>query len=462
MTPTLFALLVCVGGVFASRTGALTLQVLWSLFGATAAILLPALGGATITPAVLFLPFLLARALSERGVRGCLRQTAYPDAGFWLLLLAMWGMFSAYFLPRLFAGEVLIRTYDRYSLVRSIPLVGLHPVSGNITQVGYALGGLVAFLAVRVLLEERGRLDRFRDAVLLLAGLNCLAAVINVGELYFGLPSMLEYVRNGGYAILVGGELGGLQRVSGTFPETSAFSAFTLPLFAFTFSLWLSKVRPTWSAVLALASLAFLLISTSGTAYFGLAVYLVCLGLALAWRGLARGNVPRLGALLLAGMLGQLILCAVLIYHPEAMEPVARFFDATVGNKMQSLSGIERSSWNQQAWSNFLDTYGIGIGLGSAQASSFPLVLLSNVGVIGTLFFLAFVVKVLKGGQADSTLPAAAVTRAARHAVLATLIAASISGRVFDLGVAFYAFAAAASIAVPELAPVPKEVRAYA
>jgi hypothetical protein len=37
------------------------------------------------------------------------------------------------------------------------------------------------------------------------------------------------------------------------------------------------------------------------------------------------------------------------------------------------------------------------------------------------------------------------VARAAGHAVLTSLIAASVSGTVFDLGLAFYAFAAAAA-----------------
>ena len=74
--------------------------MVFCLFGAAAAIALPALGGATITPAVLFLPFLLARALAERGLGGCLRQVSFPNAGFWLLLLVVWGVLSAYFLPR--------------------------------------------------------------------------------------------------------------------------------------------------------------------------------------------------------------------------------------------------------------------------------------------------------------------------------------------------------------------------
>ena len=46
-------------------------------------------------------------------------------------------------------------------------------------------------------------------------------------------------------------------------------------------------------------------------------------------------------------------------------------------------------------------------------------------------------------GDADDG-DAAAVRRAARHAVLAGVIAATVSGVVFDLGVAFYTYAAAA------------------
>ena len=91
--------------------------------------------------------------------------------------------------------------------------------------------------------------------------------------------------------------------------------------------------------------------------------------------------------------------------------------------------------------------HGIGVGLGSARASSFALVLLSNVGVPGTLLFLAFLGRVLVPPPAAATDAddAEPVRRAARHAVLAGVIAATVSGVVFDLGVAFYAYAAAAA-----------------
>jgi hypothetical protein len=461
MNLTLFTLLVCAGGLLASRSGALTLQLLWCLFGAAAAIALPALGGATVTPAVLFLPFLLVRAIGERGVNGCLRQIAYPAAGFWLTLLVIWGVLSAYFLPRIFAGEVMIQALDRAAFNLGIALVPLHPVSTNLTQSGYALGGVCAFVAVRTLLERRGVLDHLRDAVLLLAGLNCLAALINLGEFYLGLPGLLEYVRTGGYAMFDNYEVAGLMRIQGTFSETSAFSGFTLPLFAFTFSLWLYKVRTAYSGVLALSSLVFLLISTSGTAYIGLAFYLSCLALGLAWRGIVFGRVPRLGALLLMGMLAPLITCGVFIFEPELAERVADVFEITVLNKMQSSSGVERSSWNQQAWSNFLDTYGVGVGLGSARASSYPLVLLSNVGVIGTLFFLVFLIRLFRSNTLHHASPDRAAVRASKQAIFAALISASFSGAVFDLSVLFYVFAAVA-VAPPVSTPATGRTHAYA
>lgn len=461
MELTLFTLLVCAGGLFVSNSGALKLQLLWCLFGATAAIALPALGGATITPAALFLPFLLFRAIGKEGVNRCLRHIKYPAAGFWLALLAVWGVISAFFLPRIFAGKVMIQAIDRAAIDLGIALVPLHPVSTNLTQSVYALGSVCAFLSVRALLERRGMLDQFRNAVLFLAGLNCLAGVINLAEFYLGLPALLENVRTAGYAMYDNYEVAGLMRIQGTFAETSAFSGFTLPLFAFTFSLWLYKVRPVSSGLLALTSLVFLLMSTSGTAYIGLAIYLACLGLGFAWSGLAFGRVPRLGTVLLTGMLAPLIACGVLVFEPALAERVADVFEITILNKMQSSSGIERSSWNQQAWSNFLDTYGVGVGLGSARASSYLLVLLSNVGVIGTLFFFIFLLRLFRSDPLYPLSADRAVVRASKQAVLAGLIGASLSGTVFDLGILFYAFAAAA-VAPPVFNPTPVRTHAYA
>jgi hypothetical protein len=445
MTPTIFSLFVCAGGVLFSGAGVVYLQIVFCLFGGTAAVLFPALGGVTITPAMLYLPFTVIHAWQQRDREAWLHRV--PKAGFWLAVFALWGLLGAYYLPRFYAGEIEILTVDRALGEERAVIFPLRPVSGNFTQTGYAIGEACAFLAFVGLLSKPGRLERFRDAVLLLASLNCLAALVGLAEYHLGLPSVLDSVRNAGYGMVRAYESGGLLRIQGTFPETSAFSAFTLPLFAFSFSLWLSAVRSRYTAVLALVSLALLLGSTSGTAYAGLAVYLACLGCELLWRAYTRGNVPRLSALVTSVCLVLLGIGLAFTFELDVSRRVTAFFDETVAGKLDSVSGVERGSWNRQAWSNFIDTYGVGVGLGSARASSFPLVLLSNVGAVGTLLFLSFLRQVLWVARRTAVGP---VPRAAREAVLAGLITEVISATVFDLGVAFFAFAAASTIAGPE------------
>lgn len=458
MLPTPIALIVLLAGWLARGEGMLKVLMLGCLFGAAAAVALPALGGAPITPAVMLLPFLVWRALQEQGVQGMARQLAFPGVGFWLLLLVLWGVASAWFLPRLFAGETLVRAADRASM-QGVKLLVLQPLATNFTQSAYLLGGLAAFVSVRCLLQAPGRMAAFRDAVLLVAMVNIGAALLNLLEIYLGLPSLLGLVRNAGYAVMVGGSVGGLQRISGTFAESSAFSTFTLPLFAFVASLWHDGVARPRSGRVALALLCLLLLSTSSTAYAGLAAYAALLGGAAVVRTMTGPNPVRIGPVAAALWAAAVAACVIVLLRPGTFDAVVQFFEVALVRKLESSSGLERSSWNLQAWTNFIDSNGVGIGLGSARASSFALVLLSNLGVAGAVLFAAFVVQLFRMPPASATPPAAdlAVVRAARRAVLAVLIAASASATVFDLGIAFYAYAAAGTL-VPLARTVPRRL----
>lgn len=440
MLPTLYALPVVLLGLLVPARALPGALVFAALFGATAAVSLTALGGAPITPAALLLGFAVARALQRQGAGGMVGQLVPAGAGFWLLLLVLWGVASAWFLPRMFAGQTLVYATDRIE-PPGVHLLPLAPRLTNISQAVYAVAALAAFTASAALLQLRGSREAFRDAVLWVAGLNVVAAAINLVELHTGMPSLLA-VRNAGYVILVGGEIAGLQRISGTFAEASAFAAFTLPLFAFCLTLWRERVRRLASGLLALATLAAIVLSTSSTAYVGLAAYLALAAVPAAWRLLTR---PRLrlgaGAWVLWG--AAVAACLFVLLRPDLLERAWDVIAVTVVRKLETTSGIERSSWNAQAWQNVLDTHGIGIGLGSTRASSFVLVLLSNFGVLGALLFGAFVWRVVRPPPAGA--PHDAVARAARHAVVAGFFAAVTSASVFDLGVAFYVYAAAAA-----------------
>ena len=111
-------------------------------------------------------------------------------------------------------------------------------------------------------------------------------------------------------------------------------------------------------------------------------------------------------------------------------------------------------AWMAQGLRNLRDTAGLGVGLGSARASSFLVVLLSNLGLPGTLAYAAFVLAVLRsaGQPASAASPAEARVRvAALHAFVAALCPAMISGTVFERGPAFYLYAAAASLSLGAL-----------
>ncbi|HEY6882329.1 MAG TPA: hypothetical protein VI299_30065 [Polyangiales bacterium] len=441
MKPTVFAAVVLLAGFMTSRVGSIYWQLGLCVLGGTVAISLTALGGAVILPAVLFLPFLVARAWREERGKDFIHRV--PEPAVWLMLTVLFGVVTAFTVPRLLAGMVQVVGVDR-TAVQQVPLSPLHPVSGNITQSGYAIGNVLTFVAMRSMLNSPSRVLHFRKAVLLLCALDASAGVLNLAEFYLHLPSLLQYVRTA-YAVFGDYEVAGLVRIHGTFSETSAFCGFTLPLFAFCLSLWMQKVEIMRSGLLTLVLLAFLLVSTSSTAYGGLAVYGVVFGLSLLYRAYLRGWLPRAEWLVVLVLGAVVFLGLNFLFETSFAKKLTSFFEVTAFSKLESKSGVERQMWNRQAWNNFIDTYGIGVGLGTVRCSSLPMVLLSNIGAIGTLFYVFFLKAVLakpaSGADADPT------TIAARQAVIMCLCAASIGQPMFDMGIAFYCFAAAASLA---------------
>lgn len=441
MVPTVFGAIVFVLGFLVSEAAALSLQLWLCLFGAAAAISLPALGGATITPPVFFLPFLTWKAVRRGKFADYLRQV--PRAGLYVALLAAWGLLSAMVMPRLFGGEVHVLTIDRTSGTGGVQEIPLRPVSGNITQSAYALGGACAFLVTHHLLRKPGRLDTFRNAGLTLGALTCGAAVLNLLEFYAGFPSLLEYVRTADYAHFGSYEAAGtgLMRIAGTFSEASAFAGFTLPLFAFASTLWYYDVRAKFAGAVAVGCFLLLAVSTSTTAYVGLAGYFAVIVTHLASRVYLSRWLRRARVFAFLVSLLMLFVLASVLFELSFAQKIVSVLDAFVFTKLESESAATRGMWNAQAWSNFRDTYGLGVGLGSARASSYPLVLLSNVGLLGLGLFLAFCGAVLFPKKSAEQTPTAI---AARNAALCVLISAGLVGTVFDLGVAFYLYCAAA------------------
>jgi hypothetical protein len=128
----------------------------------------------------------------------------------------------------------------------------------------------------------------------------------------------------------------------------------------------------------------------------------------------------------------------------DVSRPIHDYLDQLIFSKSATSSGIERNSWNTTALQNFFDSYGIGVGLGTVRTSSFPVALLSNVGIPGTIFYVLFAMSAfLRRRGTPRTFPAD-VRLAARNACLGLIIGDTFSGVTVEQGLFFYALAAVA------------------
>jgi hypothetical protein len=435
---------------FMHRRYALYGMVILTLFGAAATVTLPAMGGASILVANAFMVFFALRILRVEGLTPVISSLLHPSNGFWLLLLIIYGLVATIFFPRLMAGITETMVVQR--LPAGLSRIALNPLSfssTHITQTAYALGGIACFAASFAYFRTRGAYHHFLTAFFILCSLNVLFALADLITFATGPIDFLDFIHTANYSLMTNVEMGGLKRISGTFPESSSFASFTLILFAISASLYLDHVRPFLSGAFASTFLILLALSTSGTAYVGL-IFVLAMLTTQSMLPMLHGGKMRKPLLLYAGGLTAIaVVLLVAVLSPALVEAIGSFLDESLLGKLDSASGRERGHWNEVAWSNFIDSYGLGVGIGGARASSYLFVLLSNVGLPGLLCFAIFVLSTLfrrsifRKGTVERH-----IVGAIRSGLGASLIAAFLVSTVYDLGMLFYVLSGAAAVAV--------------
>jgi hypothetical protein len=264
----------------------------------------------------------------------------------------------------------------------------------------------------------------------------------DLATFYTGTSSVLDFIRNGNYAILDKVTAGGLRRISGTYTEASFYASNALAMLAFMFSFYQTGIRKRLAGLYSLVLFGLLMLSTSTTAYVGLALYGAWVGFSYLLDLSKKGRIKR-SILALSGA-GVLAVFAFGLFC--AFADGAHLIQQMVFEKLDSSSGIERASWNRTAWNAFLESYGLGVGIGSTLASSFVLVLLSNAGAIGTFLYGKFFVSAVKvpesGSCPDQTRK---IVFACRESLIAFMIGVSLSYPVFEIGMMPYIFLGAAA-----------------
>ncbi|SHG85867.1 hypothetical protein SAMN04488044_1453 [Cognatishimia maritima] len=365
----------------------------------------------------------------------------------WLALLLLWAGLGAWFMPRIFdhaSDVVTLRQVDGRFVIDSFLL---EPSGANATQFVRLVLSAGAFAAIAT-----PRLGADPHRVVLRAVAVATIVHITLSGLdwmghAFGVPWLMSPVRTLPQAILVNQHYPGLRRLIGGFTEPASFGLFTLGLYAFWLRFALAAWQSLWPALCAVVLGGFAVRSTSAAAMGGFAAITILAALGpggFLHRGFGRGSQRR-NAISFGVILFSLapVLIAGAIVIVQLFPDVRAVLETGLLGKLTSQSATERLGWNAQAIENLKDSFGLGLGIGSARASSWGLSVLANLGLPGALLYGGFLYSVLRhpsGGDRrwnDCT----PTIDALRWGCFAILLQSMLTAPFPNLGVPFFVMA---------------------
>lgn len=374
----------------------LQLALVAAVFEAAAAMVLGGSFGLqpAMVPGVLFITYVFTQyALGMRYPgEGAVLRAALP-----LLALLAYALLSAWYLPDLFAGHILI--WPQRPDPSAPGMIPLEHTSGNVTQSLYLALDVIFTVSVATFLTRAAIPYRSIIAAYMLGGYVVAGlAFWQFASRNTGLPFPDGLLHSNPSWAIVEQTFGSVPRIQGPFTEPSALAGYMAGV-AFC-ALWLSvrgyqMMRPNLLLALALATT---LISTSTTGIVTLVVGLPAV-LAIASIGgdpRALGRIGRTFGLMLVGAV--IALGPVLILKPSLMDSVATVVEATMG-KGDSESFTERSAADAAAMDTVGQTYGLGVGWGSYRSSSLIPGLLANAGVFGVAMVLWLISRLVRLGS---------------------------------------------------------------
>jgi hypothetical protein len=391
---------------------------------------LPA-SGALPVAALPLTPYLLVSLVASvlvaaQWARGELPLTGWPGS---LLLLAFigWSAVTTLAGPALFNGTTVLNASSGSGFIEPNPL---RYSGSNVAQVAY----FVISAVVVIWFAQRSRLSPH----LLLPGLYaCMAfSTWRLLSEKVGLPFPTALVDNSTRAYI---DDPGNYRLRGVFTEPSTLAHYSIATLAFCAVMLYTQPRGDrlrW-LYLGLGALAAvnIVFARSGTGVVGGALVLVAVVVLIIARAVRTGH----------GMTSVAVTgCGVAVAGLLFSSPILTYGREVFTTKVVSSSYDQRTFGDRFALELFLETRGLGVGLGSNQPSSLFPMLLSCVGAVGTLLFVALMATiVLRAIGAPGGLGPAVV-------VLSLLVTKSVAGSFLSepllmLGVALAVNATAAA-----------------
>jgi len=429
--------------------------------GATTFVEFSAIGRATPQIYTLFtLLFILSLAMRKRFIGEFVSVLRANSTGVLICLLAVYAVGGAIILPRMFAGQ----TTAFIPFNGRITEVPLAPTSKNITQNAYFLLSAIAFFAFAIWLRQPLNFTRLKLGFYSFTALGIVLGLLDLAGKKVGIVDLLAPIRTANYALLTDINISTSRfwRIAGGQSEASAYGASSLIGFAFCIVYW-HRTGSIPASLLTFGIFVMLLLSTSATAYAGLAI----LALFAFWSAivrLAKGHLRKQDIVFVTLVsLFSIITLYIYIFQLSIIEPYINFIQETIIRKSETASAQERFYWNYRSILSVADTYGLGVGLGSSRSSSWIINVIAQLGVVGALLMFFLVVRIFNGvGSADKigkNREIADIASGVRSAAIASMVATSISGAAAGPSVVFFIALAAIDEAHRQLAmrkPVPK------
>lgn len=361
----------------------------------------------------------------------------YGRPGFALFQLCVIAILGAYFLPRVFAGQIQVFSIQTLDGRRFIELAYLMPSGAQAAQLARLLLGAAVFFALTTVPWHRQDWYQMARAVIVASCAHVLVSLVDWISFPLGLAHLLDPLRTIFQAILVDQHFGSVRRIIGGHTEPASFGIYTIGLFAFWLRVWFGKTQIPGAGWFLLAMVVLALRSTSSATIANLLVFSSLIVL-WHWRQLASNQTWVTTYVAVLAVLPVIVMGSLALFeYSAAAQSLA---DALFLDKFGSTSGKERFSWNRQAVANFIESYGLGLGIGSVRASGWGFAVLGNLGLPGALAFGWFLVGALRRrppviGPGD---PAMDVAGGLRCACLAVLLQSVLTTPYPNLGLPFF------------------------
>jgi hypothetical protein len=395
-------------------------------------------GGANLLPVTIYAAILVCKVACGHGnLMRALEAALDPRRLGLFTAFTIYAILSAIALPRIFTG-----------LIEVIPVSGaglnggswLLPRSGNITQPCYMLISYLTALAFAVIGSRRDVRHHYMQALVWGGFALILTGILDLVSYHGGVSALLAPFRTASYELLTDVETVGAKRVVGLTPEASTYGS--LCVSAAASILFLRPLYPEgWSRLAATCAFLGLVVvaglSTSSTAFAGGGVVGCVYLFDLARRVLDR---RALGRDILGWEIGVLVGVGVIAFGvaalmPDRLAPLFDVLDKVIFQKTASFSYYQRSLWTRVGWQAFLDSGGLGVGLGSVRTSNWAVSILGSTGFIGGLLIFGFLLQKLTTSTTTLSRQDATFSGALKMTILPFLAMSSLGGTIPDIGV---------------------------